>query len=308
MVRYVSRRLLIAVVTLLIIISATWFMTRFLPGSPFNDATLRPAARANLEAAYGLDQPLLVQYARYLLNVAHGDLGTSFKLDGVSVSHYLLERAPVSMSLGLQAIVIGCVIGVPLGMVAALRHNKFMDNLTTVVAVMGVSVPNFVVAALLQYWVGVRLRVLPIAHWDSYASTVLPSLALSVFVIATTARYLRTEMLGILDEEYVTLLRSKGLTSVGIVVKHVLRNALTPMISVMFPLVVSVVTGSLVIEQIFVIPGIGEALVNAARVNDYPVILGMTILYSTLFVVARLLQDILYGVADPRIRLPGSKE
>lgn len=303
MVRYIVKRLVVAVITLFVIISITWFIVRFLPGTPFNDVKLTGSAKANLYAKYGLDKPLPVQYLKYLYAMLHGDLGVSYYFDNTPVTQILAHRVPVSGFLGFQAIVFGGVIGLPLGVAAALRHNKVTDNISTAVAVLGVSIPNFVVAALLQYVVGLKFGILPIAYWNSYRYSLMPSFALSVFVIATVARFMRTEMLEVLDQDYITLARSKGLRNSGIVVRHVLRNSMTPMITVIFPLVVSVVTGSLVVEQIFSVPGIGEEFVRSAEVNDYSMILGVTILYAVLFVIARLVQDILYGIADPRIRL-----
>jgi oligopeptide transport system permease protein len=308
MLRYLARRIVLMCVALAIICTATFFLMQLLPGSPFNDEKLSNEARTQLEAKYGLDEPLVVQYARYMANLARGDLGDSFYFEGRPVLEIILTRLPVSAFLGIQAVLFGLVIGLGLGVVAALRRNSLWDSMATVVAVLGISVPSFVLGPLLQYWVGVRLGWLPIAFFESWAHSVLPSLALSVFVIATVARFTRSEMLEVLGQEFITLARAKGLSELAIVVKHVLSNALIPLVTVLFPLTVFLVTGSLVVEQIFAIPGIGEQFIRAIVVSDYFMIMGTTIFFSVLFMLVLLLQDIVYGVIDPRIRISGKRE
>jgi oligopeptide transport system permease protein len=308
MLRYLARRITLMFVALFIICTATFFLMQFLPGSPFNDEKLPDKERAQLEAKYGLDQPLVVQYASYLGNLARGDLGDSFYYKGRPVLDIILERLPVSAFIGAQAILFGLVAGLLLGIVAALRHNSVWDTGAMILAVVGVSVPSFVLGPLLQYWVGIRLRWLPIAFFESWAHSILPSLALSVFVTATAARFIRSEMLEILGQDYITLAKAKGLGEAAVVVRHVLRNALIPLVTVLFPLTVFLVTGSLVVEQIFAAPGIGEQFVRSIIVKDFSMIMGTTIFFSVLFVLALLIQDILYGLIDPRIRVFGGKE
>ena len=257
MVRYLARRIVLMFVALVIICTATFFLMRLLPGSPFNDEKLSNDTRAQLEAKYGLDKPLGVQYATYVSNLARGDLGNSFYFEGRPVLEIILARLPISAFLSAQAVLFGLVAGLVLGVVAALRHNSMWDSATTVLAVVSISVPSFVLGPLLQYWVGVKLGWLPIAFFESWAHSILPSLALSVFVIATVARFIRSEMLEVLGQDYIALARSKGLSKLAVVVRHVLRNALIPLVTVLFPLTVFLVTGSLVVEQIFAIPGIG---------------------------------------------------
>jgi len=308
MVRYLARRIVLMFVALVIICTATFFLMRLLPGSPFNDEKLSNEARAQLEAKYGLDKPLGVQYATYVSNLARGDLGNSFYFEGRPVLEIILARLPISAFLSAQAVLFGLVAGLVLGVVAALRHNSVWDSVTTVLAIVGISVPSFVLGPLLQYWVGVKLGWLPIAFFESWAHSILPSLALSVFVIATVARFIRSEMLEVLGQDYIALARSKGLSRLAVVVRHVLRNALIPLVTVLFPLTVFLVTGSLVVEQIFAIPGIGEQFIRAIVVSDYFMIMGTTIFFSVLFMLMLLLQDIIYGVIDPRMRLPGKTE
>jgi oligopeptide transport system permease protein len=308
MLRYLARRIVLMFVALVIICTATFFLMRLLPGSPFNDEKLSNDTRAQLEAKYGLDKPLGVQYATYVSNLARGDLGNSFYFEGRPVLEIILARLPISAFLSAQAVLFGLVAGLVLGVVAALRHNSVWDSVTTVLAVVGISVPSFVLAPLLQYWVAVKLGWLPIAFFESWAHSILPSLALSVFVIATVARFIRSEMLEVLGQDYIALARSKGLSRLAVVVRHVLRNALIPLVTVLFPLTVFLVTGSLVVEQIFAIPGIGEQFIRAIVVSDYFMIMGTTIFFSVLFMLMLLLQDIIYGVIDPRMRLPGKTE
>jgi oligopeptide transport system permease protein len=293
---------------LLIIISVTWFISQLLPGTPFADQKLTPETRAQLFDKYGLDEPWPVQYGKYMLNVAQGDLGNSYYFQGKPVMEIILARLPVSAFVGIQAIVMGLVIGLVLGIFAALRHNSFWDSAATVVAILGVSVPSFVLGPILQYWLGVKLGWFPIAFFESWWHSVLPSLALSVFVIATVARFIRAEMLEVMGQDYTTLATAKGLSGLAVVMKHVLRNALIPLVTVLAPLTIYIITGSLVVEQIFAVPGIGEEFVRSVVVSDYAMILGTTIFFSVLFILALLIQDILYGIIDPRIRVAGAKE
>jgi oligopeptide transport system permease protein len=308
MIRYIARRLAYMVIALFIIISVTFFISKLLPGTPFADDKLTPEIRAQLYEKYGLDQPVYVQYVKYMANVAQGDLGNSFYYESRSVTQMILQRLPVSMFIGIQAVIFGLVIGMVLGIVAALRHNTLWDTLAVVIAVLGVSIPSFVLAPLLQNVFGLRLGWFPIAFFESWIYSVLPSLALSVFVVSTVARFIRTEMLEVIGQDYITLARSKGLSGLAVIVRHVLRNALIPLVTVMAPLTIYIITGSLVIEQIFAVPGVGLLFVQSVQVNDYSMILGTTIFLSVLFILALLIQDILYGIIDPRIRVAGAKE
>jgi oligopeptide transport system permease protein len=296
------------IVTLFIIISITFFISKMLPGTPFADEKLTPQTREVLFEKYGLNEPLYVQYAKYMLNVAQGDLGSSFYFESRPVSQMIMERLPVSMFVGVQAVVVGLGLGLVLGIIAALRHNTWWDTLAVVVAVVGISVPTFVLGPILQYWLGVKLGLFPIAFFESWMHSVLPSLALSVFVVSTVARFIRSEMLEVMGQDYITLATAKGLSGLAVIIRHVLRNSLIPLVTVVAPLTVYIITGSLVVEEIFVVPGIGEQFVTSIQVNDYSMILGTTIFFSVLFIIALLIQDILYGIIDPRIRVSGAKE
>jgi oligopeptide transport system permease protein len=308
MLRYVGKRIVLMVITLFVIISVTFFISKLLPGTPFADDKLTPEIRAQLYETYGLDEPLYVQYAKYMLNVAQGDLGNSFYFEGRPVLQMILERAPVSAFVGIQAVIFGLVVGMVLGIVSALRHNTYWDTAAVVIAVLGVSVPTFVLGPVLQYVFGVKLGWFPIAFFDSWMHSVLPSLALSVFVISTVARFVRSEMLEVLGQDYITLAKAKGLSGLAVIVKHAVRNAMIPLVTVLAPLTIYLITGTLVVEQIFAVPGIGEQFVQSVFVNDYAMILGTTVFFSVFFTIALLLQDISYGVIDPRIRVSGAKE
>ena len=308
MIRYVARRLVYMAAALFIIVSVTFFISKAVPGTPFADPKLSPQVREQMFEKYGLDEPLYVQYVKYMANVAQGDLGNSYYFEGRPVSQMILQRLPVSAFIGIQAVIFGLFIGMVLGIVAALRHNTVWDTLAVVVAILGVSVPSFVLGPLLQYWLGLKLGWFPIAFFESWIYSVLPSLALSVFVISTVARFMRTEMLEVMGQDYITLAKAKGISGLGVILKHVLRNAMIPLVTVMAPLTIYIITGSLVIEQIFAVPGIGEQFVQSILVNDYAMILGTTIFFSVLFILALLIQDIMYGIIDPRIRISGAKE
>jgi oligopeptide transport system permease protein len=305
---YVAKRVAYMLVTLFLIASITFFISKLLPGTPFADDKLTPQIRAQLFAKYGLDEPLTVQYAKYMLNVAQGDLGNSFYFESRPVTQMILQGLPVSMFVGVQAVIFGLVVGLVLGIVAALRHNTLWDTAAVVLAVVGVSVPTFVLGPILQYWLGVKLGLFPIAFFESWRHSVLPSLALSVFVISTVARFVRSEMLEVMGQDYITLARAKGLSGLAVIIRHVLRNSLIPLVTVMAPLTVYIITGSLVVEQIFQVPGIGEFFVTSIFVSDYSMILGTTLFFSVMFIFALLLQDILYGIIDPRIRVSRAKE
>jgi oligopeptide transport system permease protein len=308
MIRYVARRAGYMLITLFVIASVTFFISKMLPGTPFADDKLTPQIRQQLFEKYGLDEPVYVQYAKYMANVAQGDLGNSFYFESRPVLQIIVERLPISMFIGLQAVIFGLVIGLVLGIVAALRHNTIWDTGAVVLAVLGVSVPSFVLGPILQYWLGLKLGLFPIALFESWMHSVLPSLALSVFVISTVARFIRSEMLEIMGQDYITLAKAKGLSGLAVIVRHVLRNSMIPLVTVMAPLTVYIITGSLVIEQIFAVPGIGDQFVDSIVVNDYSMILGTTLFFSVMFIIALLIQDILYGIIDPRIRVSGAKE
>jgi oligopeptide transport system permease protein len=309
MLKYTLKRLVNAVVVLFIITTATWFLMQLLPGSPIqNFEKLTPDQRAQVEEQYNLDEPLPVQYALYMTGLLRGDLGNSYLYGGRPVTGIILERLPVSMFLGAQAIVVGLVVGLFLGIVSALKQNSIWDSGAAFLAVLGVSVPDFVLAPLAQYWLGLKLGIFPIAFFESWWHSVLPSLVLSTIVAAVVATFTRTEMLEVLGQDYVTLAKAKGLSRLAVVLKHVLRNSMIPLVTIMLPLTAVLVTGLLIVETVFSIPGLGEQFVRSIFEKDFPIIMGTTILFSVFFVASYLIQDILYGIIDPRIRVAGHRE
>jgi oligopeptide transport system permease protein len=309
MLRYILKRLANAIIVLFIITTATWFLMQLLPGSPIQNAEkLTAEQEAQVGEQYNLDKPLPVQYALYMTGLLRGDLGTSYQYGGRPVNSIILERLPVSIFLGTQAIIVGLVVGLFLGIVSALKQNSIWDSGAAFLAVLGVSVPDFVLAPLAQYWLGLKLGIFPIAFFESWWHSVLPSLVLSTFIAAVIATFTRTEMLEVLSQDYVTLAKAKGLSRLAVVMRHVLRNSMIPLVTIMLPLTAAVVTGTLIVETIFSIPGLGEQFVRSIFEKDFPIIMGTTILYSLLFVVSYLLQDILYGIIDPRIRVAGNRE
>jgi len=309
MLRYILKRLANAVIVLFIITTATWFLMQLLPGSPIQNAEkLTPEQEAQVAEQYNLDKSLPAQYALYMTGLLRGDLGNSYQYGGRPVNSIILERLPVSIFLGTQAIIVGLVVGLFLGIVSALKQNSIWDSGAAFLAVLGVSVPDFVLAPLAQYWLGLKLGIFPIAFFESWWHSVLPSLVLSTFIAAVIATFTRTEMLEVLSQDYVTLAKAKGLSRLAVVMRHVLRNSMIPLVTIMLPLTAAVVTGTLIVETIFSIPGLGEQFVRSIFEKDFPIIMGTTILYSLLFVVSYFLQDILYGIIDPRIRVAGHRE
>ncbi|CAM5796471.1 ABC transporter permease [Brevibacillus borstelensis] len=311
MKRYIGMRLVYLLITLFVITTATFFLMKQLPGTPFDEEKLNRLPveeRQLLYASYGLDQPVYVQYVRYLVNVVQGDFGTSFTYKNMPVKDIIANRIGPSALIGLQAVVLGLSIGLILGIIAAYRHNSAWDYFTMFIAVLGVSVPNFVLAALLQYYVGLKWGLLPVAFWDSYENSILPSVALSVGVVAIIARFARNEMLEVLQQDYITTAKAKGLTNMAVVMRHAVRNSLIPVVTILGPIVVNLLTGSLVIENIFGVPGIGSLFVDSIKMNDYSTIMGITIFYSAFYVFIMLIVDMLYSVIDPRIRLASGGE
>ncbi|MFD2681243.1 oligopeptide ABC transporter permease [Bacillus seohaeanensis] len=309
MVKYTIQRVVYMIITLLLIATATFFLMKLLPGSPLtNQERLSPEQQQIILDKYGLNDPLPVQYVNYMTNLVQGDLGLSFQYDNRPVTAIIGDRIGPSAQLGFQAMVLGTIVGILLGIVAALKHNTWADYGATVLAVLGISIPSFVFAALLQYVVGVQLEWLPVALWGEFKHTILPTLALTVSVVATVARYMRTEMIEVLGSDYILLAKAKGISQTATVFKHAVRNAMIPIITIMGPMTVSVMTGSLVVERIFAVPGLGEQFVLSINTNDYTVIMGTTLFFSVLFIGVIFLVDILYGVIDPRIRLAGGKK
>ncbi|HGF7956636.1 TPA: oligopeptide ABC transporter permease [Enterococcus faecium] len=303
-IKYVLKRVFFMIITLWLIATITFFLMQLLPGTPYtNQERLSPETIEMLNKQVGLDKPVIVQYGIYLSNLLQGDFGISFQFKNQPVAHMLAGRIGPSLQLGLQAIIFGTVLGTILGTISAMKQNTWADTSSTLVAILGRSIPNFVFAVLLQYIFAIKLQVLPIAKWDGFVYTILPTIALAMSPLADSARFIRTEMVEVLHSDYVELAKAKGLSRWEIAFKHGLRNSLIPLMTLLGPLAVALMTGSLVVENIFAIPGIGEQFVKSITTNDYPTIMAVTILYSFMLIFVILIVDLLYGLVDPRIRV-----
>ncbi|ABC21395.1 oligopeptide ABC transporter permease OppB [Rhodospirillum rubrum] len=305
MLRFILKRLMIAVPTLLVIITVAFFMMRIAPGGPFDsERALPPEIEKNILAAYNLDKPLIDQYALYLGGILHGDFGPSFKIRDFSVSELILAGAPASIQLGLAALILALSVGVTLGTLAALHQNEAGDFAVMGVAMVGIVIPNFVMAPLLSLVLGVYWGILPTSGWGDGALRykILPIFALALPQIAYIARLTRGSMVEVLRSNFVRTARAKGLGERLVVMRHTLKAGLLPVVSYLGPAAAAVTTGSVVVETIFAVPGIGTYFVNAALNRDYPVVMGVVIVYASLIILLNLAVDLLYGLIDPKLR------
>ena len=304
--KYTLKRVITALFTLLAILLVLFVLMQLMPGSPFNDEKLNDSQRAALYAKYGLDQPVVVQFFRYVGNMLRGDFGVSYNISkNTPISQLIQTRLPISILIGGFAVLIGAVLGLLLGLLAALKHNTIWDSIATIISVIGVSVPSYVFALALSYSLGFKLKWFPMLFniQDVMGSSVLPSISLSMFTMASIARFTRSEMLEVLGSDYMLLAESKGLDRKTLIRRHAIRNTLIPVITVLAPIMVALMTGSMVIEQICGIPGLGSLLVQSITVNDYNVTIAVAFIYSVMYIAMMLIVDILYGIIDPRIRL-----
>jgi oligopeptide transport system permease protein len=304
LIRYLGKRILFMSISLFLIVTATFFIMKAVPGGPFtSEKNVPDEIKAALEAKYGLDKPVHQQYLDYLKGVITWDLGPSFTEKSSTVNDMINRGFPVSAHLGLQALAIALFGGITLGVVAALKHNKWQDFSAMVIAVLGLSVPGFILASFYQYFFAIKWGLFPIAKWDSFEHTVLPSFALAALPLAFIARLTRSNMLEVLGQDYIKTAKAKGLSMFTTTVKHAIRNALLPVITYLGPLIANILTGAFVIERIFGIPGLGREFVLSITNRDYTVIMGTTVFYSIFLVVMILLVDIAYTLIDPRIKL-----
>ncbi len=301
---YVAKRGFEAFVTMFVIATATFLLLRFLPGGPFDtEKALPPEIKANVEAKYNLNAPLIEQYGLYISGLLRGDLGQSYKYIGRSVTEIIAQAMPATFKLGFYALLIAFIIGVPLGVIAAYKHNTWVDNLAMAGAISGVALPNFLVGAILILIFALYFRVLPAALWESPTHYILPVLTLGLRPISIIARLTRSSVLDVIRSDYIRTAWAKGLGEKVVLFKHVLRNSLIPVLSISGPLIANVMSGSFVIEVIFAVPGMGRHLVQSVNNRDYPLILGLTLLYSVVLIFANLIVDLLYSIVDPRIKL-----
>lgn len=288
-----------------IVTTATFFLMHAIPGDPLAHMAknLPEQTRMNYYAKYGLDQPVWVQYGKFMKNLATGNLGESLRYPGRSVSETIGKLSVVSGRLGAQALFIGFFIGITLGIIAALNRNKWPDYLVMVVAIMGITVPVFVTAAIFQYYFTVKWDWFPTTGWGSLKHTILPTIALCFGSIATYARYMRSSVLDVISQDYILTAQAKGVSPFNIIRKHVLRNAILPTITILGPSIAGIFVGSFVIESIFGIPGLGFYFISSINDRDFTMILGNTIFYTAIFIFSLLITDIVYSLVDPRIRI-----
>lgn len=304
MIAFIVRRVFWLVVTLFVIATCSFFLIRFTPGGPFDrERNLPPAIERNIRARYHLDEPLIKQYALYLGHLAHGDLGPSFKYVDRSVNEIIRDSFPVSLTLGAFALMIALLVGVPAGTVAAVWRNRWPDHLLMAMALAGIAMPSFVLAVLLLAVFCFGLHALPVAGWGTPAHMVLPGLTLAAPFAAYLARLMRGSMLETLNQDYMSTARAKGLSVPAAVFRHALKNAILPVVTFLGPATAGILTGSLVVERIFAVPGIGAHFVNSALNRDYTLALGTVLLYSVLLMVLNLAVDIAYAYVDPRVKL-----
>jgi oligopeptide transport system permease protein len=295
--------------SLFIIITATFILMKAVPGDPFNqEKDIPPEIYKSMMAHYGLDKPVHIQYFNYLKAVATWELGPSFKYKTQTVNDIINSGFPVSLVLGLEALLLALGLGVLLGVIAALRHNKWQDYSAMVMAVIGISVPSFILASFFQYIFAMKLGWFPVARWGTFAHTILPVLSLAALPIAFIARLTRSNMLEVLQQDYIKTAKAKGLKGSIVTIRHAIRNALLPVVTYLGPLTAGILTGSFVVEKIFGIPGLGFHFVTSIGNRDYTVIMGVTVFYSMILLLMVLLVDIAYGLIDPRIKLASGKE
>ena len=307
MFKYITRRMFWSIVTLFTILILLFLLLQFLPGTPFNDEKLSEASKALLNAKYGLDQPLLSRFGIYMKNIlTEFDFGISLSIQrNWMVKNIVLPRLGISVRIGLQALALGTFMGIILGVLSASKKNTWVDTLATLIAIIGVSIPSYVFALLLSYVFGFKIPIFSIIFNfnDPIKSSILPTIALSMFVMAQVTRFLRTELIEVLGSDYIRLVEAKGISRFKIIYRHGLRNALISVITILGPLTVTLLTGSLVVEKVYAVPGIGSLLVNGILTNDYNVIVMIAFVYSALYITMNLFVDILYGIIDPRIRV-----
>ncbi|TSB45518.1 ABC transporter permease [Alkalicoccobacillus porphyridii] len=309
MFNYIGRRMVGMIITMWVIITLTFILMHAVPGSPLNtEQTTNAAVQANMEEHFGLNDPYYIRYFDYLLSLAQFDFGPSIKQYPITVNELISRGFPVSLELGIVALVVAVLSGITLGILAALKRNGVIDYGMMTFAVIGISVPNFILATLLIYQVAGQWRLLPVGTWASWKHMILPALALGTTPMAIIARLTRSSMVEVLTQDYIRTAKAKGLSPFTIVVKHALRNALLPVVTILGTLVAAILTGSFVIEKIFAIPGMGRYFVESINSRDYPVIMGTTIFYSGILMIMLLIVDVLYGILDPRIKLHKKEE
>jgi oligopeptide transport system permease protein len=302
MVRFVINRLLSGLLAIFVLATVTFFLMHLIPGGPFNAEKVNAHTLALMEARYGFDRPVHVQYFDYMKNLIRGDLGISVKKIGYTVNEIIAEKFPISLKLGLVALGLSLFFGVPLGMLAAVKREKIPDRVIMFITSIGYSVPGFVVGALLLYFLGIRWQLLPIMRLDTPLHYIMPASALAFSPLSYITRLTRSGLLDVIDQDYIKTARAKGLTRFVVIAKHALRNSIIPVISYMGPLTANTIVGGFVVERIFSVPGLGAYFISSITNRDYPLIMGTTVFYAAILIFANMMVDITYGIVDPRIK------
>ena len=303
-VKYISQRFFASLLTLFIVITITFFLMRAIPGGPFTDERAIPEyVLQKMLERYHLNEPVYVQYANYLLNILKFDLGPSYRYEGMSVNELISESFPVSFMVGGLALIISLLIGIPTGIISALKHGKWQDRLAMILATLGVTIPSFVVATVLVYFFAYKWGIVTVGFWEGFSTAVLPAVTLAGYPAAFISRLVRSSMLEVLQQDYIRTAYSKGLRERRIIYIHALKNAIIPLITYLGPLTAGILTGSFVIEKVFGVPGLGTFFVTSITNRDYTTIMGVTIFYSALLIFFNLLTDIFLAFVDPRINL-----
>lgn len=304
MLRYIIQRFIISVITIFLLVTVSFFLLRTLPGNPFqSEALMSVEMQERMLAYYGLDKPLFEQYLTYMGNLLQGDLGYSLKYTNRTVNSIIVDSFPVSADLGLRSLALALPVGLFLGIVSARKRGQFIDYLCIIISVIGISIPSFILGSYLQYIFALKLQILPLSQWKTEWHTILPTVALSLSMLAVLTRVMRASMLEVISQDFIKTAKAKGLSSMEITFKHQIRNAIIPILTLLGPMITSVLMGTFVIEKIFALPGLGQHFINSITGLDYTVTLGLIIFYGVFMVFANFLVDIAYGIADPRIRI-----
>lgn len=304
MLRYAIRRLVTSAITLFLVISLTFFLMQAVPGGPFLGENVNPEVSQRLLEKYGYDKPIMTQYVNYMKALFNGDMGVSMVVkSGEEVTEVIKTRFPISLKIGLMALVLALFIGIPLGSLAAMKHGTMFDRIFIFFASFFVSVPSFIMTVALMIVFAVWLQVLPVAYLMDWKGYIMPIAGMCINPMFTLARLTRTTMLDVIGQDYIKTARAKGLSSLKITFKHALRNAVIPVVTTLGPLIAGIITGSFVVEKVFAIAGIGKYFISSISARDYPLIMGMTIFFATLLIFCNYVVDLLYGMIDPRIKL-----
>ncbi|MBC8573508.1 ABC transporter permease [Jingyaoa shaoxingensis] len=303
MAKYITKRLLMGLVSLFALITVTFFLTRLMPGNPFDISNVNQAVQDRIMSYYGLDQPVHVQFGMYLKNLSHGDLGISYKKVGTTVNQLIMQEAPYTIQIGMLAFIIALILGTIIGIAMAVTRKEGVRGSLMFLTVLGISIPNYVLALLLMLVCGVTLKWFPVVGLGSWKHYILPVTAMTVYPLAQISKLVKSSYSEAMHQDYVIMARAKGISKVRISFVHILKNAMIPVITISGPMVAFLLTGSFVVENIFTIPGIGREFVNSVSNRDYTVIMGLTIFLGIILVLCNLISDIICALVDPRIKL-----